>query len=178
MESVYHIVTIHVNETSWAHVWRLHSLYLRTGYDTQRPRVGYDETFSLIVKPATVQIVLTLAISRGWPMHQLNIKNAFLHGTISETVYCSQLVGFVDPAHTQLVCWLIKSLYSLKKAPRAWYHCFTSYLISLGFMEDKSDTLLLVYCRGADTAYLLLYVDDIILTASSPELLQHTTTAL
>jgi hypothetical protein len=51
--------------------------------------VDYDETFSPVVKPTTVRTVLTLAISRGWPMHQLNIKNAFLHGTLSKTVYCS-----------------------------------------------------------------------------------------
>jgi hypothetical protein len=59
-----------------------------------------------------------------------------------------------------------------------WYHCFTSYLVSLGFMEAKSDTSLSVYRHSADTAYLLLYIDDIVLTASSPELLQRTTTAL
>jgi hypothetical protein len=63
-------------------------------------------------------------------------------------------------------------------SPRAWYHCFASYLVSLGFMESKSDTSLFVYRSGADTAYLLLYVDDIVLTASSPELLQRTTTTL
>jgi hypothetical protein len=55
---------------------------------TQRPGVDYDETFSPVVKPATVRTVLTLAISRGWPMHQLDVKNAFLHDTLSETVYC------------------------------------------------------------------------------------------
>jgi hypothetical protein len=76
------------------------------------------------------------------------------------------------------VCWLNKSLYSLKQAPRAWYHCFASYLVPLGFVEAKSDTSLFVYRHGADTAYLLLYFDDIILTTSSPELLQCTTTAL
>jgi hypothetical protein len=76
------------------------------------------------------------------------------------------------------VCRLNKSLYDLKQAPRVWYHCFSSYLVSLGFVEAKSDTSLFVYRRSADTTYLLLYVNDIILTASSPELLQHTTTAL
>jgi hypothetical protein len=81
---------------------------------TQCPRVDYDETFSPVVKPATVHTVLTLAVSRGWPVHQLDIKNAFLHGTLSETVYCSQPAGFVDPMHPQLVCWLNKSLYGLK----------------------------------------------------------------
>jgi hypothetical protein len=59
-----------------------------------------------------------------------------------------------------------------------WYHCFSSYLVSLGFVEAKSDISLFVYRHSADTTYLLLYVNDIILTASSPELLQRTTIAL
>jgi hypothetical protein len=59
-----------------------------------------------------------------------------------------------------------------------WYHCFASYLVSLGFIEAKSDTSQFIYCRGASTAYLLLYIDDIVLTTSSPELLQRITTAL
>jgi hypothetical protein len=61
--------------------------------------VGYDETFSSVVKPATVRTVLTLVVYRGWPVHQLDIKNTFLHDTLSETVYCSQPTGFIDPAH-------------------------------------------------------------------------------
>jgi hypothetical protein len=109
---------------------------------------------------------------------QLDVKNVFLHGTLSETVYCSQPVGFVDPAHPQLVYRLNRSLCGLKQVAQAWYHCFASYLVSLGFVEAKSDTSLFVYRHGADTAYLLLYVDDIILIASSPTLLQHTTIAL
>jgi hypothetical protein len=100
-------------------------------------------------------------------VHQLNVKNAFLHGTLSETVYCSQPTYFIDPAHPQLVCRLNRSLYGLKQAPQAWYHCFSSYLVSLGIVEAKSDTSLFVYSRGADTAYLRLYIDDIVLTASS-----------
>jgi hypothetical protein len=100
-------------------------------------------------------------------MHQLDVKNTFLHDTLSETVYCSQPTGFVDPAHPDLVCWLHKSLYGLKQVPRAWYHYFASYLVSLGFVETKSDTSLFAYRRGTDVAYLLLYVDDIVLTAQA-----------
>jgi hypothetical protein len=66
------------------------------------------------------------------------------------------------------VCRLNKYLYGLKQEPRVWYHCFTSYLASVGFVEAKSNTSLFVYCRGTDIAYLLLYVDDIILSTSSP----------
>ena len=62
------------------------------------------------------------------------------------------------------------SLYGLKQAPRAWYSRFATFMLTLGFTEAKSDTSLFVYCRGDETAYLLLYVDDIVLTAFSQQL--------
>jgi hypothetical protein len=145
---------------------------------TQRPGVDYDETFSPIVKPATVRTVLTTTVSHNWPIQQLDVKNAFLHGTLTVTVYCCQLTGFADPAHLDLVCHLRKSFYGLKQAPQAWYSQFASYLTTLGFIEAKSDTSLFIFCHGSDTVYLLLYVDDIILTASSTELLRRTIFAL
>jgi hypothetical protein len=111
-------------------------------------------------------------------MRQLNVKNAFLHGTLFEMVYYSQPIDFIHRADPQLVCRLNKFLYGLKQAPRVWYHCFASYLVSLAFMEDKSDTSLFVYCHNTNTTYLLLYVNDIIFTASNPKLLQRTTTIL
>jgi len=145
---------------------------------TQRPGIDFDETFSPVVKPATVRTVLSLALSRGWAVHQLDVKNAFLHGTLSETVYCAQPAGFEDPVHPDYVCRLNKSLYGLKQAPRAWYSRFAAHLLTLGFIEAKSDTSLFVYNHGADVIYLLLYVDDIVLTTSSPDLLRRTIRAL
>ncbi|GJT33290.1 ribonuclease H-like domain-containing protein [Tanacetum coccineum] len=90
------------------------------------------------------------AASRHWPIHQLDVKNAFLHGDLSETVYMHQPLGFRDSVHPDYVCLLQRSLYGLKQAPRAWFQR-----------------------QGTDTAYLLLYVDDIVLTASSESLLQQ-----
>jgi hypothetical protein len=145
---------------------------------TQRLGVDYDETFNPVVKLATICTVLVTTVSCDWPIQQLDVKNAFLHVTLSETVFCCQLTGFTDPAHPDLVCRLRKSLYGLKQAPRAWYSRFATYLTTLGFIEAKSGTSLFIFHHGSDTVYLLLYVDDIILTASSTELLRRTIFAL
>lgn len=101
------------------------------------------------------------------------MKNAFLHGDLSEHVYCQQPAGFIDPSRPADVCLLSKSLYGLKQAPRAWFQKFTGCLQDLGFTATRSDASLFVLHRGHDTAYLLLYVDDIILTASSTTLLHN-----
>jgi hypothetical protein len=124
-----------------------------------------------VVKPTTVCTVLSLAVFRPRPVHQLNVKNAFLHDTLSETVYFSQPTGFDDPTQPDSICLLNKSLYGLKQEPQTWYNRFTTYVTSLGFIEDNSDTSLFVFRCGSDMVYLLLYIDDIVLTASSTSLL-------
>jgi hypothetical protein len=77
-----------------------------------------------------------------------------------------------------MLCCLRKSLYGLKQAPQAWYSWFATYLTTLGFIEAKSDTSLFIFRRGSDMVYLLFYIDDIILTASSTELLRRIISAL
>ncbi|GJV05891.1 ribonuclease H-like domain-containing protein [Tanacetum coccineum] len=145
---------------------------------TQLAGIDVDETFSPVVKPATIRTVLSLAISRHWPVHQLDVKNAFLHGSLSETVYMHQPPGFRDPQHPDHVCLLQRSLYGLKQAPRAWFQRFAAYAARVGFHHSRCDSSLFIYRQGADTAYLLLYVDDIVLTASSSDLLQQIITSL
>src|SRR5438128_1574367 len=118
-----------------------------------------------------IRVVLSITASRTWPIHQLDVKNAFLHSHLDETVYCQQPPGFIDPSTPDHVCLLQKSLYGLKQAPRTWYQRFAAYICHLGFVAATSDTSVFVYKEGDAAAYLLLYVDDIILTASSSTLL-------
>lgn len=75
--------------------------------------------------------------------------------------------GFVHSKYPDFVCKLKRSLYGLKQAPRAWYNRFSSFIISKGFRSSTCDNSLFVYTHGSNMAYLLLYVDDIIITASS-----------
>ena len=103
----------------------------------------------------------------------LDVSNAFLHGNLQERVYYQQPTGFTDPARPDHVCLLTRSLYGLRQAPRAWFDHFVGHVTSIGFVQSRADTSLFVYNRAGTQAYLLLYVDDMILSASSPALLQH-----
>ncbi|KAI3796959.1 hypothetical protein L1987_39646 [Smallanthus sonchifolius] len=143
--------------------------------DGRSQQVGVDcgETFSPVVKPATIRTVLSIAMSKSWPVHQLDVTNAFLHGHLNETVYMYQPMGFRHRDYPDHICRLNKSLYGLKQAPRAWYQRFTDYVLTMGFMQSRCDNSLFILHHGADTAYLLLYVDDIVLATSSDDLRQQ-----
>nr|GEX37457.1 laccase-17-like [Tanacetum cinerariifolium] len=114
----------------------------------QQHGIDCDETFSLMVKPATIRTVLSLAVSRKWPIHLLDVKNAFLNGDLSET------------------------------APRAWFQRFAGYATRVGFYHNRCDSSLFILRQRSQVAYLLIYVDDTILTASSTYLLQQVITSL
>nr|GFB13566.1 ribonuclease H-like domain-containing protein [Tanacetum cinerariifolium] len=88
---------------------------------SQLAGIDVDETFSPVVNLTTIRTVLSLAISRHWPVHQLDVKNAFLNGYLSETIRMQQPLGFRNSQHPDYVCVLQRSLYGLKQAPRAWF---------------------------------------------------------
>ncbi|KAL0537331.1 hypothetical protein IC582_026309 [Cucumis melo] len=99
----------------------------------------FDETFSPVVKKPTIRIILSLAAQYSWSLTQLDVKNAFLHNILTETVYMSQPTGFQEKICLNHVCLLHKGFYGLKQAPHAWFKRFTSYLFTLGFITSNVD---------------------------------------
>ncbi|CAA7018700.1 unnamed protein product [Microthlaspi erraticum] len=145
---------------------------------TQKYGIDYAETFSPVVKSITIRVVLQLAVSCGWTIKQLDVNNAFLHGTLTEEVYVTQPPGFVDKDRPNHVCRLRKALYGLKQAPRAWYQELRGFLLQLGFQNSVADTSVFVYIKGTDLVYTLVYVDDIVITGSNTTLVARFINAL
>ncbi|CAA7036250.1 unnamed protein product [Microthlaspi erraticum] len=144
----------------------------------QEEGLDYLETFSPVVRTATIRMILDVAIARDWPIKQLDVSNAFLHGELKEPVYMFQPAGFEDPERPDYVCKLTKALYGLKQAPRAWFDTFSNYIIDYGFTCSKSDPSLFTYYRNGKSMVLLMYVDDMLLTGSDQALLQDLLTCL
>jgi hypothetical protein len=132
----------------------------------QQCGIDYNETFSPVIKPSTIRIILSLAIQFDWSIQQLDISNAFLHGYLGEEVFMEQPQGFIDREHPDYVSKLHKSLYGLKQAPRAWFNRLSSFLVELGFIASLVDPSLLIFTRGSIRLFMLIYVDDIILIGS------------
>ena len=119
-----------------------------------------------MVKATTIWTILSIATSSHWSIRQLDISNAFLHGFIDSDIYMEQLIGFQDSSHPNYVCKFSKSLYGLKQAPRDWFHRLTSFLQDLGFQASKANSSFFILHQGALKFYVLIYVDDIVLTCS------------
>ncbi|GKA76032.1 ribonuclease H-like domain-containing protein [Tanacetum coccineum] len=185
--------------------------------------VDFDETFSPVVKPATIRTVLSLVVSHQWPIHQLDVKNAFLNGDLSETVYMHQPPGFVDNRKSIIMYGFLQSLIwtgtsipclvlaicsfpswtilqtIIDHTPKGLFLSQNKYALQLleragmvtcncsrttvdiesklgpegAPVQDPTLASCLVSAPGSQVAYLLLYVDDIILMDSSTALLQH-----
>ena len=134
----------------------------------QHPGFDYHDTFSSVLKPTSVHLVLSLATSHGWCLRQLDVNNAFLQGTVTVDVFMAQPQGFTSTYHLNHVCRLCKAIYGLKQAPCAWYNELKQFLLTFGFLNSTIDTSLFILHSTDVSIYLLVYVDDIIITGNNP----------
>lgn len=131
----------------------------------QEEGIDYMETFAPVARMTTVRLFLDIA----W--HQMDVHNAFLHGDLHEEVYMKLPPGFRDKGETR-VCRLQKSLYGLKQAPRCWFAKLANALRTYGFKQSRSDHTFFFYVKQGVRLRILIYVDDLIISGTSPEDIQ------
>jgi len=143
------------------------------GY-SQQLRVDFHETFAPVARLDTVRALISLAAQKGWLLYQLDVKSAFLNGELKEEVYVEQPQGFVIQGEEEKVYKLRKALYGIKQAPRAWYSHIDNYFNESSFKRSKNEPTLYVKHQGnMNLLIVALYVDDLILTGSSTEMIEE-----
>ncbi|KAJ9547998.1 hypothetical protein OSB04_020541 [Centaurea solstitialis] len=131
------------------------------GY-TQEEGIDYDDVFAPVARIEAIRLFLAFASYKGFKVYQMDVKSAFLYGTIDEEVYVSQPPGFEDPKYPDKVYKLRKALYGLHQAPRAWYDTLSSYLLENKFERGVIDKTLFIKRTKTDMLLVQIYVDDII----------------
>lgn len=134
------------------------------GY-TQVEGIDFMDTFSPVAKMTTLRVLVALASSQNWFLHQLDVDNAFLHATLDEEIYMTLPQGLPCSKPNQ-VCLLQKSLYGLKQASRQWFTTLSHAISQLGFKQSAADHTLYVKKTSTSFTALLLYVDDVLLTGN------------
>ncbi|GJW83128.1 ribonuclease H-like domain-containing protein [Tanacetum coccineum] len=132
------------------------------GY-TQEEGIDYDEVFAPVARMEAIRLFLAFASFMGFIVYQMDVKSAFLYGTIDEEVYVSQPPGFVDPDHPKKVYKVVKALYGLHQAPRAWYATLSTFLEKHGYKRGYRLQDFIYFKRDKkDIMLVQVYVDDII----------------
>ena len=160
-----------VKQNSDGSIQRFKARLVAKGFQ-QNPEIDYLETFSPVIKSSTIRVVLSLAITYGWDIQQVDVNNAFLNGELSETVFMTQPQGFIDDKKPLHMCKLVKALYGLKQAPRAWFEKLKNAFLQWGFLCLVVDPSLFIYRHNNQVIYVVVYVDDILLTGSDDKLVQ------
>src|SRR6266498_2605339 len=157
-----------VKQTPEGKVDRYKARLVAKGY-SQTYGIDYDETFAPVAKMSTVRALISCATTFGWPLHQLDVKNAFLHGDLQEEVYMEIPPGFMNHQASREVCRLKKSLYGLKQSPRAWFDRFRRAICDMGYTQCNEDHTVFYKHRGSYITLLAVYVDDIVITGDDVE---------
>ncbi|GJW96525.1 putative ribonuclease H-like domain-containing protein [Tanacetum coccineum] len=139
------------------------------GY-TQEEGIDYDEVFAPVARIEAIRLFLAYASFMGFIVYQMDVKSAFLYGTIEEEVYVCQPPSFEDPQFPDKVYKVEKALYGLHQAPRAWYETLSTYLLENGFRRGIIDKTLFIKKDKGDILLVQVYVDDIIFGSTKKSL--------
>jgi hypothetical protein len=139
------------------------------GY-SKKDGIDYKETFAPVARLEVIRILLAFSVAKGFKLHQMDVKSAFLNGVLEEEVYVRQPLGFESEKYPHRVYKLRKALYGLKYAPRAWYGRLRGFLFERGFEMGKVDQTLFLLRQGKEILIVHVYVDDIAFGGSSNSL--------
>lgn len=153
----------------------------------QKEGIDYKETFAPVAKMTTVRSLLAIAALNGWNVQQVDVKIAFLHGDLQELVYMNLPQGYLGKGYrfgkkfdgkdvsNELGkgCKLIKCVYGLKPTPRQWYAKLSSALMKEGYNQSKTDYSLFTRENEKGFIAILVYVDDLIITGSSMDMISQ-----
>ncbi|KAK9928322.1 hypothetical protein M0R45_025465 [Rubus argutus] len=142
------------------------------GY-SQQHGIDYTEVYAPVARMDTVRMIIALTAQKGWKLHQLDVKSAFLHGELKEDVYVEQPKGYEKKGSEQKVYKLQKALYGLKQAPRAWFSRIESYFIKEGFKCSPSEQTLFIKRKEGKILIVSVYVDDLMFTSNDDEMLNE-----
>ncbi|GJS22334.1 putative ribonuclease H-like domain-containing protein [Tanacetum coccineum] len=160
-----------LSDSSWVEAMQeeLLQFKLQQGY-RQEECIDYEEVFAPMARIEAIRLFLVNASFMGFMVYQMDVKSAFLYGTIEEEVYVTQPPGFKDPDYHDKVYKVVKALYGLHQAPRAWYETLAKYLLDNGFHRGKIDQTLFIKKQKGDILLVQVYVDDIIFGSTKKEL--------
>nr|GEW61310.1 hypothetical protein [Tanacetum cinerariifolium] len=148
-------------------VIRNNSRLVVRGY-SQEEEIDFEESFAPIVRMEAIRIFLAYAAHKSFTVFQMDVKTAFLHGSLKEDVYVCQPKGFIDADHPSHVYKLKKALYGLKQAPRAWYDELSKFLLQNHFFKGTIDPTLFIRRFQDDILVVHVYVDDIMFGSTHP----------
>nr|GEY24204.1 retrovirus-related Pol polyprotein from transposon TNT 1-94 [Tanacetum cinerariifolium] len=138
----------------------------------QEEGVDFEESFASVARMEAIRIFLAYVAHKSFSVSQMDVKTAFLHGSLKEDVYVCQPEGFIDADHPSHVYKLKKALYGLKQAPRAGYDKLLTFLLQNHFFKGTIDPTLFIRRFNNDILVVQVYVDDIIFGSTHPRYIQ------
>ncbi|KAJ9565985.1 hypothetical protein OSB04_001951 [Centaurea solstitialis] len=142
------------------------------GY-VQEQGIDFDEVFAPVARLETIRLLIALAAAKGWKIHHLDVKTAFLYGELKEEVYVSQPEGFEKRGEERKIYKLAKALYGLRQSPRAWNLKLDDTLKNMGFQRCLQENAVYKKVSNGDFIIIAVYVDDLFVTGTSLEFINQ-----